>query len=174
MVADDELNKAARKFVLELFLPGGEDQVGQPLLQGCIHRGCSKHATTLDQNTKLTINHIMSIPDVSRLELNGGTEPSPFPARTKEVAGFVNGTPTDLTSTYFADKILITISQGGRLAQWVGSFELCYGRHLTFLDPSSTEFGVANRVRYRTTIRRFRYASYVASHAKDINGRWRR
>jgi proteasome assembly chaperone 3 len=68
----------------------------------------------------------MPVPDVSTvsndlkgLELTLGTELSPFPAKTKEVAGLVNGTPTDLTSTYFADKILITISQGGRLAQWV-------------------------------------------------------
>jgi proteasome assembly chaperone 3 len=70
----------------------------------------------------------MPIPDLSNslegIDIGGGIEPSPFPAKTKEVAGLVNGTPTDLTSTYFADKILITISQGGRLAQWVGVFRV--------------------------------------------------
>jgi proteasome assembly chaperone 3 len=65
----------------------------------------------------------MPVPDLTNslqgVDLGGGVEPSPFPAKTKEVAGLVNGVPTDLTSMYFADKILITISQGGRLAQWV-------------------------------------------------------
>ncbi|EPE29859.1 hypothetical protein GLAREA_01019 [Glarea lozoyensis ATCC 20868] len=65
----------------------------------------------------------MAIPnltnDLQGIDLAGGVEPSPFPAKTKEVAGLVNGVPTDLTSMYFSDKILITISQGGRLAQWV-------------------------------------------------------
>lgn len=53
------------------------------------------------------------------IALNGGIEPSPFPAKTKQAAGLVNDVQTDLTSMYFSDKILITISQGGRLAQWV-------------------------------------------------------
>lgn len=44
---------------------------------------------------------------------------SPFPAATKQVAGLVNGTATDVTSIYFADRIILTISQGGRLSQWV-------------------------------------------------------
>jgi proteasome assembly chaperone 3 len=46
-------------------------------------------------------------------------EHTPFPAPTKQAAGFVKGTYTDVSSIYFADKILITISQGGRLSQWV-------------------------------------------------------
>jgi len=65
----------------------------------------------------------MAIPRIADalqgIELNGGIEPSPFPAKTKQAAGLVNGVETDLTSMYFSDKILITISQGGRLAQWV-------------------------------------------------------
>ena len=43
----------------------------------------------------------------------------PFPARSKQAAGQVSGVPTEITSTNFSDKIMITISQGGRLAQWV-------------------------------------------------------
>ena len=43
-----------------------------------------------------------------------------YPAITKQAAGTVNGIPTDVTCVEFADKILVTITQGGRLAQWVG------------------------------------------------------
>jgi proteasome assembly chaperone 3 len=42
-----------------------------------------------------------------------------FPSRSKEVSGLVNGIATEITYTSFADKILITISQEGRLSQWV-------------------------------------------------------
>ncbi|KAI1002487.1 hypothetical protein K3495_g5714 [Podosphaera aphanis] len=43
----------------------------------------------------------------------------PFPARSKQTTGLVDGTKTDVASVYFADKILITISQGGHLSQWI-------------------------------------------------------
>ncbi|KAJ4070582.1 hypothetical protein NW756_007324 [Fusarium oxysporum] len=42
-----------------------------------------------------------------------------FPSRSREVSGLVNGIATEITSTSFADKILITISQEGRLSQWI-------------------------------------------------------
>ncbi|KAF4972059.1 hypothetical protein FSARC_1277 [Fusarium sarcochroum] len=42
-----------------------------------------------------------------------------FPSRSREVSGLVNGVATEITSTNFADKILITISQEGRLSQWI-------------------------------------------------------
>jgi proteasome assembly chaperone 3 len=58
--------------------------------------------------------------DIQNLAINGdATETSPFPAATKQAAGLVNGVHTDVASIFFADKILITISQGGRLSQWV-------------------------------------------------------
>lgn len=44
---------------------------------------------------------------------------APFPAATKQVAGVVNGIKTDVLTVEFADKILLTISQSGRLAHWV-------------------------------------------------------
>lgn len=44
----------------------------------------------------------------------------PFPAPTKQVAGVVNGVKTDVTVMSFSDKIMITLSQEGRLAHWVG------------------------------------------------------
>lgn len=48
-----------------------------------------------------------------------GVENSPFPAPTRQAAGLVRGIHTDVSSIYFADKIMIRISQGGRLSQWV-------------------------------------------------------
>lgn len=45
--------------------------------------------------------------------------PSPYPAPSKNSSGTVNGRLTSVTSIGFADKILITISQAGKLAHWV-------------------------------------------------------
>lgn len=43
----------------------------------------------------------------------------PFPAPSKQAAGDINGVKTDVTCISFSDKIMITITQHGRLAQWV-------------------------------------------------------
>jgi proteasome assembly chaperone 3 len=43
----------------------------------------------------------------------------PFPATTKQTAGLVNGVQTDVVIMNFSDKIMVTISQAGRLAHWV-------------------------------------------------------
>lgn len=48
-----------------------------------------------------------------------GVREEPFPAPSRQAKGQVNGIPTEVSCTNFADKILITISQDGRLAQWV-------------------------------------------------------
>ncbi|KAF8865730.1 hypothetical protein BDZ45DRAFT_579645 [Acephala macrosclerotiorum] len=53
------------------------------------------------------------------MSIDGGIEASPFPAPMKQASGLVNGTQTEVSSIYFADKILVTISQGGRLSQWI-------------------------------------------------------
>lgn len=42
-----------------------------------------------------------------------------FPAASTSTSGIINDTVTDITSIGFADKILITISQAGRLSHWV-------------------------------------------------------
>ncbi|KAI8659631.1 hypothetical protein LRP88_06200 [Fusarium phalaenopsidis] len=42
-----------------------------------------------------------------------------FPSRSREASGLVNGVATEVTSTNFSDKILLTISQDGRLSQWI-------------------------------------------------------
>lgn len=45
--------------------------------------------------------------------------PSAFPARTKQAYAVIAGIRTDVTTVFFADKILLTITQDGRLAHWV-------------------------------------------------------
>ncbi|PHH87809.1 hypothetical protein CDD83_8374 [Cordyceps sp. RAO-2017] len=42
-----------------------------------------------------------------------------FPAPSRRASGLVNGVPTAVTLLDFSDKILVTISQEGRLSQWV-------------------------------------------------------
>lgn len=43
----------------------------------------------------------------------------PYPAHTRQTASIVNDVPTQCTITSFADKIMITITQNGRLGQWL-------------------------------------------------------
>ncbi|AEO63302.1 uncharacterized protein THITE_2108349 [Thermothielavioides terrestris NRRL 8126] len=45
--------------------------------------------------------------------------PEPFPAPSKRTVGPVNGIATEVESVSFSDKIMIMISQGGRIAQWI-------------------------------------------------------
>ncbi|KAG6017532.1 hypothetical protein E4U54_006504 [Claviceps lovelessii] len=42
-----------------------------------------------------------------------------FPAPSKQAIGTVNGIETQVTSLGFSDKLLVTISQEGRLSQWI-------------------------------------------------------
>ena len=44
---------------------------------------------------------------------------SAFPAKSKQAEGMVKDVSTKVDLVYFADKIVITITQDGRLAQWV-------------------------------------------------------
>lgn len=44
---------------------------------------------------------------------------SNYPAITRQAAAVVDGVSTEVTSMLFADKIMVTIIQEGRLAQWV-------------------------------------------------------
>ncbi|KAF1926845.1 uncharacterized protein M421DRAFT_422450 [Didymella exigua CBS 183.55] len=44
---------------------------------------------------------------------------APFPARSKTASSSINGKETTATSMSFLDKILITVTQEGRLAHWV-------------------------------------------------------
>ena len=58
-----------------------------------------------------------SLPNMSPMP----TTTTPYPAISKQATGEVDGITTDVMSVAFADKIMVTISQGGRLAQWVWS-----------------------------------------------------
>lgn len=59
--------------------------------------------------------------DILDISLAPQIEREPFPANTKNETGTVGGVETTVSSIYFADKIMITISQAGRLSQWVRS-----------------------------------------------------
>ncbi|KAK5077034.1 hypothetical protein LTR51_002721 [Lithohypha guttulata] len=43
----------------------------------------------------------------------------PYPAQTRQASATINDTLTNITSMSFSDKIMITITQNGRLGQWV-------------------------------------------------------
>jgi len=45
--------------------------------------------------------------------------PAPYPARTRTASATLHAIATTVTSVDFADKILITITQNGRLAHWL-------------------------------------------------------
>jgi len=74
----------------------------------------------ITSSTKMSAQNLSA--NLQNIAIGGGLEPMPFPAATKHAAGLVNGTETDVFSVYFSDKIMITISQGGRLSQWVRLF----------------------------------------------------
>ena len=42
-----------------------------------------------------------------------------YPANTKQAAGMLDGVLTDVMVILFVDKIMVTLTQAGRLAQWV-------------------------------------------------------
>ncbi|KAL8947636.1 MAG: hypothetical protein Q9222_006108 [Ikaeria aurantiellina] len=43
----------------------------------------------------------------------------PYPAIVKQAAAYIDGVLTDATSTSFSDKVMVTVTQNGRLAQWI-------------------------------------------------------
>ena len=61
----------------------------------------------------------MGLPQPDFLTMETSDSTLPFPAVTKQAAGDVNGINTEVMSMGFSDKIMITIAQNGRLAQWV-------------------------------------------------------
>ncbi|KAI9149348.1 hypothetical protein HJFPF1_11400 [Paramyrothecium foliicola] len=42
-----------------------------------------------------------------------------FPVPSRQSSGLVDGVPTEVNTLSFSDKILVTITQEGRLSQWV-------------------------------------------------------
>ncbi|MCJ1299930.1 hypothetical protein MMC08_002724 [Hypocenomyce scalaris] len=66
----------------------------------------------------------------------------PYPAKTKQAAGLVNGVLTDVMSMFFADKIMVTITQEGRLAQWIHvPLDSANPNHSEQYLPASSEEG---------------------------------
>ncbi|KAI1623203.1 hypothetical protein EDD37DRAFT_461595 [Exophiala viscosa] len=62
----------------------------------------------------------MGLPqDYGPPDMDETTVTVPFPAPTKQVAGEINGVKTDVMYMSFSDKIMITITQNGKLSQWV-------------------------------------------------------
>lgn len=63
---------------------------------------------------------------------------STFPAPSKTVSNTIAGVPTQVTALNFSDKLVLTISQSGRLNHWL-HVPLSGGRPLDngFLNPSS-------------------------------------
>ncbi|KAF2003048.1 hypothetical protein P154DRAFT_520401 [Amniculicola lignicola CBS 123094] len=56
----------------------------------------------------------MAVPD-----LNYAVAASPFPAKTSTASALIKDIETTATAVAFADKILITVTQNGRLAHWL-------------------------------------------------------
>jgi hypothetical protein len=65
----------------------------------------------------------------------------PFPASTKQVSGDVKGIPTNVTTIKFSDKILVTISQKGRLGHWVRDFSTDMKTRLPLTAAASCSTG---------------------------------
>ena len=65
----------------------------------------------------------MGLPqNMGQLDLTEIESSKSYPAKTKQIAGEVNGIKTDVTCISFTDKIMVTVIQKGILAQWVGFY----------------------------------------------------
>jgi proteasome assembly chaperone 3 len=65
---------------------------------------------------------------------------TPYPARTNTSTTTIKGADTTATCVYFSDKILITVTQNGRLGHWVSyPFQYCPLNicHFKSLQPQS-------------------------------------
>ncbi|KAI0884417.1 uncharacterized protein GGS22DRAFT_189546 [Annulohypoxylon maeteangense] len=61
----------------------------------------------------------------------------PFPAKSKAACGPIDGIPTEASVLHFSDKIFLTLSQEGRLSQWIQV-------PLSAPSPASVEMALAN------------------------------
>ncbi|KAI1504128.1 hypothetical protein F5X99DRAFT_52011 [Biscogniauxia marginata] len=61
----------------------------------------------------------------------------PFPAQSKQASGSIDGVATEASSLFFSDKILVTLSQEGRLSQWIHV-------PLSAPSPASIDMALAN------------------------------
>ena len=61
----------------------------------------------------------MGLPQDFGIEEKMNVDHAAYPVQMKEASGKVGGIPTDIKATFFSDNILLTISQAGKLGQWV-------------------------------------------------------
>lgn len=57
-----------------------------------------------------------------------------YPLRTRTATGLVKGESTNVTVHHFTEKILVTITQRGRLGQWVLCLDVDF---LSWNEPSN-------------------------------------
>ncbi|KAI1080644.1 hypothetical protein F5B20DRAFT_570141 [Whalleya microplaca] len=60
-----------------------------------------------------------------------------FPAQSKSAIGPIDGIATEASALFFSDKILVTLSQEGRLSQWIQV-------PLSAPSPASVDMALAN------------------------------
>jgi hypothetical protein len=67
------------------------------------------------------------IPEVTQAvkEAENDVLETSYPAKTKQASAVVAGIQTEVMCLTFADKILVTITQEGKLGQWVSLFRFC-------------------------------------------------
>lgn len=61
----------------------------------------------------------MGLPQADFSDMDASELNLPYPAQTKQATGQVDGVLTDVMVISFSDKIMVTVTQAGRLAQWV-------------------------------------------------------
>ncbi|KAK3325287.1 hypothetical protein B0H66DRAFT_529333 [Apodospora peruviana] len=83
----------------------------------CISRQNSQSSILTAKDTQLCEISALSTAHITMAD--NGARQEPFPAPSKTVKGQVSGVETEVTYMSFSDKIMINISQGGRLGQWV-------------------------------------------------------
>lgn len=73
----------------------------------------------LPQSISSTTIMPLAMPETHSGVSQNGVSLQEYPARTKQAAATVNGQLTDVMVISFSDKIMVTISQEGKLSQWV-------------------------------------------------------
>jgi hypothetical protein len=100
--------KRLRQRIAESDLPAFSHAVIQPSVE--------EGTTSQSPHRRL---YVMGLPqDLGMADMPSDSN-LPYPAETKQAVGEINGVVTDVMSVSFSDRIMVTITQGGRLAQWV-------------------------------------------------------
>lgn len=66
----------------------------------------------------------MGLPqDISSVNMTESSTDIQYPAQTKKASAQIDGVLTEVMSIFFSDRIMVSISQEGRLAQWVSGHQ---------------------------------------------------